>query len=751
MKIQVAKLFTPRKLVAAVATATALLAAAPSYANEAFMLEEIVVTAHKRAESVQDVAASIAAVSSEALDNNGITSFTDAAKMVPGLNMTQNSATSTTVSLRGVVYDRESAGNEAVDVYWNGAVYSASSMFTSMFDVERLEVLRGPQGTLQGKTSPAGAILLHTKKPSLDEVEGQVKATFADDGTKLTEFGISLPVSETLAVRVAGIYNNNDGADINNVSGDQKDESNVKGGRITLAYEPSDDFSAVLTSEYVSLEATESFQVAGSGVYGDIDVSDRLAVMERPHSYENQTEITTLELNWHDVAGHALTSLTSYNAWDLSEKNDNDVTNAVAGAFTANDIEQGAYTFSQELRLDNSEGWWQYTAGIFYSKTNNHTANYLDFAPVSGTTGIYYDAFFELEDFGYFIHNRLELSDDSELQLGLRYSRVRRDATATINTDEIAAYLEGLYGFPVLPYSGTVSALDAPDGVGDAFTGGVKYVHRLTDDFMAYVSADISYRPGGDAARPDVILNSDALNFSEEDTQALEIGFKSTLLDGRVQLNGALYHQRMKDYQNFFKEILVHDNDFSAGGTFFADVVGNNDAISQGVELEAVGLITEDWRASLALSYNDFKFADGEAGYCNDGTVPTLSEFINTCDLSGQRVGDNPNWSVSASSDYTMPLETVDVFVRGLYKFNGSRQAQNISGAAGANGSYAILDVFTGVRSKDGDWEASLWAKNLLDKDAEVRKFAVETNGYREVASERERSVGASLRYNFSM
>jgi len=721
--------FKPACLAAAIA---ATLLSSGQLSAEGLVLEEVVVTAQKRAENLQDIAASITAVSSAALDDNGITSFTDATKMIPGLNMTQTNATNTQVSLRGVTYDRQSAANEAVDVYWNGAVYRASAMFTSMFDVERIEVLRGPQGTLQGKTSPAGAILMHTKRPSFDGVEGQVKASVSDDGTNIGEFGLSLPVSETLAIRLAGIYNSNEGKGNTNVYTGTQDDTDVTGSRITVVYEPSDDFSAILTSEYVENSVLETFQVVGSGVHGDISLADNLGVTARPHAVEIQTEISTLELNLNDVGGHTITSVTSYNSTEMSEYNDLDVGDVVAGEFHSSDVEQDVYTFAQELRIDrNDDSWWQYTAGVYYAKTNTHILNYADVAPNSASFGVDVEISIELEEFGYFTHNRIELTEDSELQVGLRYSRIRRDDISTL-----------AFGSFIQPLT------TSPDGVDDAFTGGVKYIYNLSDDLMAYTSLDASYRPSGSGVNPRISANAHRLSFNEENTLAFEVGFKSTLFDGRMQLNGALYQQHFNEYQNFFQEMEMYDS----AGLFVDPLVGNNDAIATGIELEAVGLISEDWRATMALSYNDFKFADGEVGYCNDGTPPaSAEEFISTCELGGQRVGDSPNWSVSMSSDYNIPLETVDVFIRGLYKFNGDRQSPSIAGAAGGNGSYSVLDVFTGVRSKDQLWEVSLWAKNILDKAAETKKFTMESSGYREVAVEAERSLGASLRYNFSL
>jgi len=796
------RLLSRSKLFMAVAATASLLASTHSYA-EGMVLEEIIVTAQKRAENLQDIAASLAAVSGDSLTENGVTSFKDAAKMVPGLVMKQTNATNTSISLRGLTYSRQSAAVESVDTYWNDAPYSSVAFFSSMFDVERLEVLRGPQGTLQGKTSPGGAIQLHTKAPSFDEIEGQIKTTFADDGTKIGEFGISLPLSDTLAVRIAGIYDSNEAGGNSNLLSGEEDTNNVEAGRITLAWEPSDNFDAVARYEYMELSTRDSFQMAGDGYLGKLNLTDNKGLMAKRHAVEMQTEIATLQMNWHEVGNHDITYLTSYSSTELLDRQDRDLANYTSNdasitnsilqtydrlgldndtAFHSLGTDGDTYTYSSELRVDrNDDSWWQYTAGMFYAKTNNHVLSIADLQPNNGAVQTDVDVFLETEQFGYFTHNRIELSEVSELQIGLRYNRSRRsDITYqyagkgyTLGAKEISsgntAYLDCLYTPGALcaatpDINGQAAntsiqgqrlatLVEIQDGIADAFTGGIKYLHHLNDETMVYTSLDVSYRLNASALNPRIVEHADQLLFNEEDTTAFELGIKTTLLEGRVQLNASVYFQQLNEYQNYFKEMPLLDS----GSSFTDNVVANVDAISQGVDLEVTGLISENWQASIALGYNDFKFVDGETGPCNDGTI-TPGNLYSSCELGGQRVGDNPNWSFTASSEYTVSLNEVDAFVRGFYQYNGWTQAPNIPGSAGRTGSYGVIDLFAGIRSKDQDWELSLWSKNLLNKVAENSKFAEETaglinsaTGYRQVSVIDERSIGASLRYSFSM
>jgi len=734
-----------RKSLFTAIAATVTITAGVQTQAEGLMLEEVVVTAQKRTENLQDVAASIAAIGSDALDDNAITSFQDATKMVPGLVMKQGGTNDTSVSLRGVTYDRKSAGSAAVDVYWNGAGYRASSMFTSMFDVERLEVLRGPQGSLQGKTSPAGAIIMHTKAPSFEAIEGQLKTSITDDGDQLSELGINLPLSDTLAVRLATVYNDNNVKGNKSFYTGEEDSNLVKGGRISVAYEPFDDFDAIAVFEQVHNNSKNNTQMAGSysgtgNDYGGILLTDKVGLKYRQHSADMETEISSLAMNFRGLDKHEITSITSYNSFNLSEQDDRDPTGLIRNDFTTSDVENDAWGFSQELRIASTEGnWWEYTAGIYYSRGGTHARNFVDQDPSPAYLGTEVDVDMTKEDFGYFTHNRIDLSEVSELQVGLRYNRSRRDTVASLAVPDFGI---------------NIDQNSDRNAVGDAFTGGVKYIRYLSEDIMAYTSLDVSYRPGASTLNPRVSNpnNVHVLSYNEEDTLAFELGFKSTLLEGRMQLNGAFYYQQMDEYQNYFKELSINDaGDSNPASEAITELVGNNDAISMGAELEAMGLISENWRASLLLSYNDLTFADGEIGYCNEGDALQNGGFVNTCDLSGQRVGENPNLNVSASSEYTLPLEQVDVFVRGLYTFSGASYAPNLAVDERKAGAHGVLDLFTGVRSKDREWEVSLWAKNLLDKVAETEMRATYSNGYREVRTIPERSIGANLRYNFSM
>jgi len=444
-----------------------------------------------------------------------------------------------------------------------------------------------------------------------------------------------------------------------------------------------------------------------------------------------------LKMTWRGIEGHELTSITAHNSTYMNETSDRDKSNIYQGSQERSNIDYLARNFTQELRLSSTdESSWEYTLGAFYSKMITRSTNTNDIAPSAvGLPLMYLYTAIEKESFGYFMNNRIDLSEDSELQIGLRYNRLRNDYVGTME----------LPAFNIV-----VDQNSERDYVDDSFTGGIKYVRHINDEIMAYTSLDVSHRPAGTTMNPRVVYHPEALRSSEEETLAFEAGFKSTLFNGRMQVNGAAYYQEMNEYQAFFKEINVQD---SVGDSINpVNLLKNTDAISMGAELEATGLISENWRAGMLMSYNDFKFADGSEGYCNEGpALDAATNWVNSCDVSGSRIGNNPNWNVSISSDYLLPLDEVDLFLRGLYSFNGASFQPALPVEERKAGAHSLIDLFAGVRSKDSDWEVSLWAKNLLDKATETEKVAADENGYRDVTVTAPRTLGASLRYNFSL
>jgi len=174
-------------------------------------LEEVIVTAQKRSESIQDIPSTVNMIDGDALKDFSVFSFTDLDALTAGLNIESFNGRSGRIDLRGIDYNPNSAAEAPVTTYWNQAIVDSNAVFQQMFDIQRVEVLRGPQGSLSGRTSPAGAINIHTARPNLDEMEGEIRATVADNDGVNTQIAGSFPlIPGELAVRIAGVYDESD-------------------------------------------------------------------------------------------------------------------------------------------------------------------------------------------------------------------------------------------------------------------------------------------------------------------------------------------------------------------------------------------------------------------------------------------------------------------------------------------------------------------------------------------------------------
>jgi len=162
-------------------------------AADDLVLEEVIVTAQKRSESVQEIPSTVNVIDGDALKDFNVLSFTDLGALSAGLRIDSLTGRSGRIVMRGIDFNPNSASEASVTTYWNQAILDSNAVFQQMFDVQRIEVLRGPQGTLAGRTSPAGSINIHTASPNLDEIEGEIRATVTDNDGVNTQVAASFP------------------------------------------------------------------------------------------------------------------------------------------------------------------------------------------------------------------------------------------------------------------------------------------------------------------------------------------------------------------------------------------------------------------------------------------------------------------------------------------------------------------------------------------------------------------------------
>jgi len=220
-------------------------------------LEEVVVMATKKAENVQDIAQTVNAVSGTTLDDYQIRDLSELSQVVSGVEFTQIDPRRSTIIIRGQKLDPDGGNSQPIQGYVDDVPLRTGEVFLQMFDTERVEILKGAQGTLQGVVSTGGAIQIYTRSADVgsDERNGYVKTTFADNMTQIIEAASNLHLSDTLALRFAGVKNATDGTQVKNIRTGTKEEHGYDSGRISLSWEPSEELSVRFKYQNMELES----------------------------------------------------------------------------------------------------------------------------------------------------------------------------------------------------------------------------------------------------------------------------------------------------------------------------------------------------------------------------------------------------------------------------------------------------------------------------------------------------------------
>ncbi|MEH6634609.1 MAG: TonB-dependent receptor [Halioglobus sp.] len=764
------------------AIAAALAMATTPAMSQNLVLEEVIVTAQKRVESVQDISATVNVVSGDDINKFQAFDFNSLAQQTAGLTLASPNARNSLISMRGVSVDPESGASAAVDPYWNDAVVRPDVAFTPMFDLERVEVLRGPQGTLQGRTSPGGAINIITKRADLYESGGYIQGSAADNDGINGQFAYGMPlIKDKLGVRIAGVYETNNGADVENITtGFDDQEAETTSARLSTVWQVTDTFNAELIYQWLDNDTDDPKAMTGVdalGVRPTLSPDDNIALAPTDNVGKFDIDaLTNLIMNW-EVMDHEVTGIVAYQDTSKYYWEEVDRANTIRSVDplptegpTSQNSTTDTESWSYELRLASLDNdFWDYMVGVYYKDQNTDTVfngNSLQFVgPLAIGYGTKTIIPVNANDFALFTFNTFYLTSTLQLEAGLRwtdYDNFRR-------TD---VYYAGLTYVPppLAPFASVIDAglsaafpLEAvpdseTDPQDDSWTGSLKLRWDWTDDISLYGSYNRSYRNGGISISPGPageLVGLDNLLYDSEDSDAFELGFKSRLLDGRATLNGAVYYQAFSDYQGFVRGIEVLD-DQGIPQNVPGGLVFNGDANIWGVEFEGRILLTETWNAGGAVSYSKGEW-DGATKPCNDREP---GESLGSCDIDGDALGGEPEWSVSLNSEYFFPLDSTEIYVRGLFKYTDDRINTDASAGLGNTTdefkSYQTLDMFVGWRSNEFTWDVSVWAKNVTDEDEVVFQrgpdaydVTLSEGSYTQTNILKERTVGMTARYNF--
>ena len=748
-------------------------AAAPAAAPGAdIRLEQIIVTAKKRRQNVQNVPQTVDVVGGASLRTLSLTQFQDVQLLVPGLTLSDNGGQGQNISLRGITYDPDTTANPAVDLYVNEVPLSqTSSAFQDLYDIDQVEVVRGPQGSLRGRTSPAGAILIDTKRPDMAVWDGYVQQIFASGGQIQTQLAAGGPVvADKLAVRVAGLFDQNDLYGTKDITTGQNDFNLQHSYRVTVEARPVEGLSLVVTNQDANDRTRELFGVAGDGSQGVIAPGDNEAVLPGPYTFYDRTNLTTLQARYA-LGENEVTYVAGYQAVkdEFSENQDKgDLLPHFAGG--AQQMNEGLEQLTQEARFQSvGEQRFGTMLGVYYAHQDASvgifTPSEILFAPAPGTAlGVRPLAVVDADvgirqlatDYAIFSDESFKVTPDDVLEGGLRWQFENQ-----YRASPYTVLIPQIFG------GGSLSqALISPDNQHAqyrAWTGLASYTHHFSASAMVYASYGESFRPGGVVVGNSLPLPEDYLVFKPETSFDFEIGAKTEIFGGRVRLNGDIFHQAYENY------IGRQNNLFTYLG--YSNITTNGNAVAQGAELSADGFVADGWRVRVNTTFdnahydnaklpcNDF---NGSGQPNNDGPPLVVPAGAVTSVCTTNTSLGAPRWFVSFTSEYSVALsDRLEGFVRGIYSFT---PATSLGLAAIDQDPRNIANVYVGVHPPGGRWEANVFLKNVFGAlgggnlvgeqyDAgyllpRVTPVNVDT-GYRSSSILRPRQAGVTLAYRF--
>ena len=694
-------------LVVAVASANAL----AQGNNSGFALEEVIVTAQKRAQNLQDVAVSAQAFSGEDIRVLGLDSVADLIYTAPSLNTGGlGSGSQQQMGLRGVVdYSRNPGVDPRMGVYidqvYQGQGYSADQ---PLLGLETVEILRGPQGSLFGKNTVSGAINLVTKKPS-DTFEGEFALSAGNEGQARYQAYVSGGITDTVSASLALTYDERDGLYQNTVLDRSTGDYDRTSGRAKIYWAPSDKLEATFTYDFSERASSEP-----------VGVEAALPAFETRAGFESRdnTEFSgvALHLNYKLDSGVQLVSITSKREAEFSLIGDDDMLPArIQTTFFDENNDQ----FTQELRLqsaDDSEIKW--LAGVYYFQADRDTGRYARFdedlynvlipplapfaAALSGQGAV--PSLLEHESLALFGQMEWAMTDTLSMTVGFRYTEDEKSVDwRQVNTQDdpaTAAFLQGVTGLPLTQAPGAlfgaVNSEFKGDRKEDDFSPTISVQYQASEDLLLYARYAGAAKSGGYNA--DFMTNGlERFEYEQETVDSYELGLKGTFADNTLRVNLAAFEMRFDDFQVF--QFLAN----SSGATSL-ELTNAAEASIQGIETEITWLPTSNLRfianaTLLDAAYDDFQNPGGGLPFTGNQLpyAPDLKYY-----LAAQYRTSFAGGVITFDVDYT--------YVDDQFTDPGNLAVDKID-------SYDLLGAKMAFSPASESWELSLWGRNLNDEE----------------------------------
>ncbi len=718
-------------------------------------LDEVVVTAQKREASLQDTPISMAAFSGDDLDKRGAANISDVGDFTPNIQFDSSvalsgSSNSASIYIRGIGQpDFIASADPGVGVYLDG-VYISSSMggVLDLLDVERVEVLRGPQGTLFGRNTIGGAISVVTKKPD-NEFSGSAELTLGEFERINAKASINVPIVEdVLAARIGVSTKNSDGYADRILTGETMGGEDTDALRGMLRFTPNEDWDINFAFDYTkSKDDSPQSSLVGvsavpgppppagtwAGAYNAIYGIANMAVYDESFVLgDNEKSMATgptgvdmdlwgasLNMEW-DLGFATVRSITAYRTWEAEFGRDPDHSPIV--------IIQQAYEheqdqFSQEFNIFGSafDDRLDWLLGAYYF--DEHAEEFTDVPvvpdlftccglPISGGGTQVMDN----ENYAFFGQGTYQITDQLGVTLGLRYSHEEKNMINGSRKPQLP-------GMPYLLTNRNASATF------NSLTPRISVEYKPLDNMLLYASYSEGYKGGGFVARY-LFPRAEPLAFDSEEAQTYEVGFKGDFFDDRLRLNGAAF---FSEYENI--QISV----FNFG---VPEIRNAAEGEIKGLELEATAVPTDNLTLNAGFGYIDAEYTKIDPGDLVGVLVPfdTSAAFQNT-----------PEYSWNVGIEYLLPFANLgDLRLRTDYSYKTEIANDAVNTPQLIQDDFGLLSASANLELADSPWQFTVFGRNLTDEDYIISGTSdIASIGIIEAVWGRPREWGVTAKVNF--
>ena len=675
-------------------------------ARDSLSLEEIVVTATKVAQDIGSTPAAITAITADALGPGGIREVRDLALSVPNLSVGDQFGVNRTF-IRGIGMTSIDLGADgAVAFLQDGAMIPRPShQLAGFYDLEQIEVLRGPQGTLYGRGATAGVVNMITRKPT-EDLDGYLNYTLGNYSATTVEGALGGPIGgETVMGRISGKADKRDGYGRNLTTGKPVDNRNAQAVRGSLRFKPSDTLDLVLMADYFQEDDYNyAFHFLGTTVVPEDQLAHNLLGGRTIFDYyadrgrkPNQRNIVSDQdpinerdgtavsgiIDWDFADGWNLKSITAWRDFNRFLRDDLDGSDV--DMFGQNNYIEESESWSQDFTVAGTAANVEWLLGANYFSEKMHGEVKVPLTNLGLVFGLPADFFnsgnywqngdVDVEAYGLFVQGRYSFNDAFALTLGARYNYEKREGSGSFIFDALG-----------------VNVPTDREKSWDKVTPKVLLEYKTSNDGLAYLQFTQGFKSG--------VINIGSLNdvIDPEFVDAYEIGYKMPFADDRASLRTAAFFYDYTDLQvGFVNEQSV------------VETVNAASAEIMGVEVELYARFTEGLSGNLSATWLDATYTDFVTG--------DYRQNFEQVDLSGNYLQNAPKYTLHGALDYRRPVTATGAFVgRVEASYQDKVYFTEFNNSDAEQDAYGLLNLMAGYEGGDGKWSVTGWVRNATDE-----------------------------------